>query len=174
MDLTPAQKRKATIEAKRAKAEMAKLERKFAGVRIGRPTKEFNAKIVQQREAASVLQAAIRRTNTMGGLKPSDASFQDKVFKVKVELEQNILDCNRELKNAEAEDYDEYDIRALKIAINFSKKALIELDKKIKSTNGSFNLSPYTANLDDIWKYVVGDFANAAEQQKANDKYGYL
>ena len=60
MDLTPAQKRKLTMDAKRAKKEIKKLELALAGAKAGRPTKEFNAKLKERRESAVKIQNVMR------------------------------------------------------------------------------------------------------------------
>jgi len=61
MDLTPAQKRKITMDKKRMKRELEKLELALAGAKVGRPTKEFNAKLKQRRESAVKIQNVVRQ-----------------------------------------------------------------------------------------------------------------
>ena len=60
MDLTPAEKRKLTIEAKREKAQTKKLELQLMGAKVGRPTKEFTEERKKRTESAITLQNLMR------------------------------------------------------------------------------------------------------------------
>ena len=65
--------------------------------------------------------------------------FSDKVFKLKIKLKQDILDSKKALSQAKAREYDEYEIRALNLIINFATISVKVLEQKKITKN--FNLA---------------------------------
>jgi hypothetical protein len=109
-------------------------------------------------DAATTLQNALRARQarkTVASL--SLPGFSDKVFKLKIKLKQDILDSKKALSQAKTREYDEYEIKALNLIINFATISVKVLEKK-KITK-KFNLANYDMNLKDVFNYVIGDMS---------------